>query len=125
MSTGNKSQSGSTMATVKAGDAVNERSAEAQREAILAAEDRSLRAKARKQDAQMTSGEQRAMAGYIDMLARCYVPAHPEFINEGARGIRVCDRWLVGFRNFLEDMGPPPEVAGDNEDRNGVLGCVE
>jgi hypothetical protein len=92
----------------------------------MASEDSDERVEARTEDAQMMSkSERHAMAAYIDMLARCYVPAHPEYINEGARGIRVCDRWLVGFHNFLEDVGPPPEVAGDNGNQNGVVGGVE
>ncbi len=84
------------------------------------------RVEVRTEDAQMMSkSERHAMTGYIDMLVRCYVPAHPDYINEGAHGIRVCDRWLVGFRNFIEDVGPPPEVAGDNGNQNGVAGGVE
>jgi hypothetical protein len=58
----------------------------------------------------MNEAEQEAIAAYIDMLARCYIPAHPAYADEGARGIRVCDRWLAGFRNFrAEDVGPPPQ----------------
>jgi hypothetical protein len=53
--------------------------------------------------------ERHVMAMYVDMLARCYVPAHPEYVNEGARGIRICDRWLEGFRNYFEDVGLPLE----------------
>jgi hypothetical protein len=99
------------------------RSDEAGWESIMQAEDSDERVEARNQCAQMNAGERHAMAAYIDILARCYVPAHPEYVNEGARGIRVCDRWLTGFRNFFEDRGPPPEVAADNGD--GVVGGVE
>ena len=51
---------------------------------------------------------------WLDMLARCYDPTHPDYPEEGGRGIRVCDRWRFGeagrsgFECFLEDMGPMP-----------------
>ena len=38
---------------------------------------------------------------------RCGNPLNPEFGRYGARGIRVCDRWLR-FENFLADMGRRP-----------------
>lgn len=38
---------------------------------------------------------------------RCYNPNMDSFINYGARGITVCDRWLGehGWINFITDMG--------------------
>ena len=55
---------------------------------------------------------------YVDMHRRCYDPTHPRYPNEGARGIRVCERWnannFEGFRNFLEDMGPIPSRGNDD-----------
>lgn len=42
------------------------------------------------------------------MIARCYDPENPKYKNYGARGIRVCDRWIC-YRLFLEDMGPRPD----------------
>lgn len=48
-----------------------------------------------------------------DMLARCGDPQHPEYKNEGAKGITVCDRWNPkkggSFENFVEDMGYCPD----------------
>lgn len=41
------------------------------------------------------------------MLARCRNPRFPGFATYGARGISVCERWLV-FANFLADMGERP-----------------
>jgi len=93
---------------------------EAQWETTMQAEDVTERVEARIQGARMSTGERQAMAAYIDMLARCYVPAHPEYVSEGARGIAVCDRWLAGFRNFVEDVGLPPEGSP-----NGRVGGVE
>lgn len=47
------------------------------------------------------------------MKQRCVNPKNPAYVNYGARGITVCDRWLEpdgkGFLNFLEDMGERPE----------------
>lgn len=39
---------------------------------------------------------------------RCYNPKHGKYPNYGGRGIKVCDRWLDSFENFLIDMGEPP-----------------
>lgn len=60
------------------------------------------------------------------MKARCYNPKHKCYIYYGARGIKVCDRWL-DIRNFIEDMYPSweegltldrIEVNGDYEPNN-------
>lgn len=44
-----------------------------------------------------------------NMKQRCYNEKRPDFPNWGGRGIKVCDRWLESFDNFLSDMGPRPE----------------
>lgn len=46
-------------------------------------------------------------SSYYNMKARCYNKKHTSYKNYGARGIKVCDRWLGvrGFRNFIFDMG--------------------
>lgn len=56
------------------------------------------------------------------MLQRCNNEKHPGYKNYGARGIKVCDRWL-NFYNFLEDMGPRPE--GMSLERKEVDGNYE
>lgn len=38
------------------------------------------------------------------MKCRCYNPNDRCFKNYGARGIKVCKRWIDSFPNFLEDM---------------------
>ena len=43
------------------------------------------------------------------MKQRCYNPNNCEYKRYGAKGIRVCDRWLNSFENFFTDMGPRPE----------------
>lgn len=38
---------------------------------------------------------------------RCLSESSPAYKYYGARGIKICDRWL-DFVNFLNDMGPRP-----------------
>jgi hypothetical protein len=45
---------------------------------------------------------------WANMIQRCQNPKDDGFVNYGARGIRVCKRWLE-FRNFLADMGVRPK----------------
>lgn len=47
-------------------------------------------------------------AVYQKMIGRCYNPKQAYYGYYGARGITVCDRWLAGFQNFLDDMGRRP-----------------
>lgn len=41
------------------------------------------------------------------MIQRCNQPSNTSYKNYGAKGIKVCDRWLT-FENFYADMGDPP-----------------
>jgi ubiquitin len=52
---------------------------------------------------------------------RCYNKKATGYNNYGGRGIKVCDRWLHSFENFLEDMGlkPTPKHSLDRIDVNG------
>jgi hypothetical protein len=60
---------------------------------------------------------------------RCYTPSFQSYAAYGGRGIKVCDRWLESFDNFIEDMGERPtlkhsierlDVNGDYEPGNCV-----
>jgi hypothetical protein len=42
------------------------------------------------------------------MKARCSNPNYKNYNYWGGRGIKVCDRWLNSFENFIEDMGKKP-----------------
>lgn len=55
------------------------------------------------------------------MKKRCLDSKCPEWKNYGARGIKVCQRWLDSFRNFLIDIGPKPalHLSLDRIDNNG------
>lgn len=44
-----------------------------------------------------------------NMKARCYYPRDISYVNYGGRGIKVCDRWLNSFDNFIADMGKRPK----------------
>lgn len=46
---------------------------------------------------------------WINMKTRCLNPKNNRYQYYGQRGIKVCDRWLNSFENFLEDMGEKPE----------------
>lgn len=41
---------------------------------------------------------------YCGMIARCYNPNTSSYKRYGARGIKVCQRWLDGYEFFREDM---------------------
>jgi hypothetical protein len=45
---------------------------------------------------------------WATMLHRCHNPATPGYRYYGAKGIKVCKRWLL-FKNFLADMGVRPK----------------
>lgn len=49
--------------------------------------------------------EYKIWAGIKD---RCHNPDTPSYKNYGARNIRVCQRWLDSFEDFMEDMGERP-----------------
>jgi hypothetical protein len=48
-------------------------------------------------------------ATWFNMKRRCLDSNHLYYKNYGGRGIKVCDRWLESFNNFLEDMGERPD----------------
>ncbi len=46
---------------------------------------------------------------WMSMKSRCLRPTHNRYHRYGGRGIKICDRWLESFANFLSDMGEKPE----------------
>lgn len=42
------------------------------------------------------------------MKQRCLNPRSQQYQNYGARGIKICARWLESYQNFLADMGEKP-----------------
>jgi hypothetical protein len=52
---------------------------------------------------------------------RCFNSNNKDFKDYGGRGIKVCDRWLENYENFLADMGRKP-TASQSIDRIDVHG---
>lgn len=52
---------------------------------------------------------------------RCLKPYNPYYYRYGGRGIKICDRWLTSFDNFIKDMGfkPTPKHTIDRINNNG------
>lgn len=54
------------------------------------------------------------------MKQRCLNIKNHKYPIYGGRGIKICDRWLNSFENFLEDMGDRPKGRTlDRIDNNG------
>lgn len=55
------------------------------------------------------------------MIYRCQSEKSVSYKDYGGRGIKVCDRWLNSFEDFLSDMGPKPskDHSIDRIDNNG------
>ena len=55
------------------------------------------------------------------MIARCTNQKNNRFTRYGGRGIKVCDRWLHSFENFLADMGkkPHPRLTIERKNNDG------
>jgi len=61
----------------------------------------------------------KAYKSWNSMKVRCLNKDNEHYKFYGARGIKICERWL-NFKNFLEDMGERPE--GKTLDRINVNG---
>lgn len=59
---------------------------------------------------------------WSNMRHRCLNPNNPSYKNYGGRGIRVCERWLHSFENFLADMGLKPSLRHTIERTNNEKG---
>jgi len=46
---------------------------------------------------------------WLSMKQRCLNNNNPNWRYYGGRGIKVCDRWINSFNNFLNDMGERPK----------------
>lgn len=70
--------------------------------------------------ARTSAQHRRTYKCWQDMKARCYTPTCHNYPNYGGRGIRVCDRWIESFSNFVADMGLKPDgLTLDRIETNG------
>lgn len=54
------------------------------------------------------------------MKSRCTREKDPAYASYGGRGIRICERWLESFGNFLADVGErPPGTSLDRINNDG------
>lgn len=60
-------------------------------------------------------------SAWCDMKKRCLNQTDESFKDYGARGIKICSRWIDSFENFLADMGSRPSKTHslDRIDNNG------
>ena len=58
---------------------------------------------------------------WCGMKQRCLNPKASGYCNYGARGIKVCEKWINSFDEFLNDLGPRPgnQYSIDRIDNNG------
>src|ERR1700674_1066027 len=61
----------------------------------------------------------REYAIWYNMVTRCTDPRHPSWQWYGAMGIKVCKRWELSFKAWLEDMGPRPSKSHSLDRANG------
>lgn len=54
-------------------------------------------------------GNEKMYGVWMNMIIRCNNPKSTSYKNYGGRGIKVCDRWMNSFENFLIDMEKRPE----------------
>lgn len=48
-------------------------------------------------------------SSWANMKTRCLNRKHAQYHRYGGRGIKICQRWLESFENFLSDMGRRPK----------------
>jgi hypothetical protein len=66
-------------------------------------------------------GEHPLYRTWTAMIQRCTNPETERYEDWGGRGIKVCERWLHSFPNFLADVGerPPGKTLDRWPDKNG------
>lgn len=72
-------------------------------------------------------GKSNTYMSWSAMKQRCLNKDYKRYYDWGGRGIKICDRWLNSFENFLADMGERPKgTTLDRINNNGnyeLLNC--
>lgn len=65
--------------------------------------------------------DSREFIAWAGAKGRCLNPNNSRFSSYGGRGIKMCERWLSSFENFIADMGqkPSPKHTLERIDVNG------
>jgi hypothetical protein len=73
----------------------------------------------------MTANHRVLWAAHYNMVRRCTDPRVRAYRYYGARGVRVCARWLESSAAFAADMGPRPSATHslDRRDNDGHYSC--
>lgn len=58
---------------------------------------------------------------WVNIRQRCYNTNCKAYKNYGGRGIIVCERWMISFQDFLQDIGraPSPDHSLERIDNDG------
>lgn len=67
-----------------------------------------LRARATKHGHSVGFTRTKTHLAWCNMKGRCNNPNRTGYKYYGGRGIKVCERWMNSFENFLADMGESP-----------------
>ncbi|WKV22079.1 HNH endonuclease [Achromobacter phage 2-1] len=70
------------------------------------------------QQARLSGTKTREYAIWKGMKKRCYNKSDATYLDYGAKGIRVCARWMT-FENFIQDMGPSNGLTLERKDSKG------
>lgn len=66
------------------------------------------------------SARTRSYSIWAAMKTRCTNKNSSGYYKYGAKGVRVCQRWMESFENFFADMGDPPDGCSiDRIDSSG------
>lgn len=53
--------------------------------------------------------DKKTRSSYAHMISRCYNKNNDSYFRYGAVGITVCEKWKMGIKFFIEDMGLRPD----------------
>lgn len=65
-------------------------------------------------------GKTKEYSTWVDVKTRCYNQKEDSYKYYGGKGIKMCERWIDSYENFLADMGraPSPQHSIERNDSN-------